>query len=229
MGYHSFRNIGYRLTDSEAACQKWREKFAGFDPHRASAVLDLPVDAEYIYVTYFGQRYRLRLADGVLEKAVSSSDAPDWTEDLFMNEALVLYHLLGDVAEHPKKTGIWCSESDLDPVKIRSGNRTDPLLNGFASDFSGKLQELEDRARRLGGRKIEKGDSSWEFYPIPQIALRLIFWDADEEFPAQVQVMVDSGVTDYMHYEAVGCMIADLFELIGGGETALAGTVQEVF
>ena len=255
MGYHSFRNIGYRLTDSEAACTKWREKFAGFDPQRAASVLQLPADSSHIYVTYFGQKYRLRLADGVLEKALPGPDAepgnaaagagsvPEdaaagaesvpgdaaagadaaWTEDLFMNEALVLYHLLGDVKEDPRQTGRWCSEADLDPVKIRSGNRTDPLLGGFAADFSGRIPELEKAALRLGGTRVEKGDSSWEFHPIPQIAMRLIFWDADDEFPAQTQVMVDSGVTDYMHYEAVGCMIADLFELIGGGEKALTG------
>ena len=217
MGYHSYRNIGYRLTDSEAACQKWREKFAGFDPDRAARVLDLPVDETHIYITYFGGKYRLRLADGVLEKKLPEG----WSEDLFMNEALVLYHLLGDVQENPRRTGVWCSEADLDPVKIRSGNRTDPLLNGFAQDFTGRQEELRAAAERLGGRRIEKGDCSYEFYPIPQIAMRLIFWDADEEFPAQTQVMVDSGVKDYMHYEAVGCMIADLFELLGGGETAL--------
>ena len=234
MGYHSYRNIGYRLTDSEAACTKWREKFAGFDPAAAASVLQLPADGTHIYISYFRQNYRLRLADGVLEKALPGPEgAPEedfsspliiWTEDLFMNEALVLYHLLGDVKETPRHTGQWCSEAELDPVKIRSGNRTDPLLNGFASDFSGKIPELEKAAVRLGGVRIEKGDSAWEFHPIPQIALRLIFWDADEEFPAQTQVMVDSGVTDYMHYEAVGCMIADLFELIGGGEKALTGS-----
>ncbi len=218
MGYHSFRNIGYRLTDSEAACTKWREKFRGFDPKTAVSALQLPSDGSYVRITYFGTEYRLRLADGVLEKRISGG----WTEDLFMNEALVLYHLLGDVCEHPRSTGIWCSEADLDPVKIRSGNRTDPLLNGFAADFSGKIPELEAAAVRLGGTRIEKGDSSWEFHPIPQIAMRLIFWDADDEFPAQTQVMVDSGVCDYMHYEAVGCMIADLFELLGGGEVPLA-------
>ncbi len=231
MGYHSYRNIGYRLTDSEAACAKWREKFCGFDPAVAAAALQLPFDESYIYVTYFGTRYRLCMENGVLEKLVTDGNGEnasgeetgggEWTEDLFMNEALVLYHLLGDVKENPRKTGIWCSEADLDPVKIRSGNRTDPLLNGFAEDFSGKLAELEAAALRLGGTRIEKGDSSWEFHPIPQIALRLIFWDADEEFPAQTQVMTDSGVGDYMHYEAVGCMIADLFELLGGGEVSL--------
>ncbi len=226
MGYHSYRNIGYRLTDSEAACTKWREKFCAFDPGKAAAALQLPFDETYIYITYFGTQYRLRLADGVLEKQTAEAagkDSPEetWTEDLFMNEALVLYHLLGDVRENPRKTGIWCSEADLDPVKVRSGNRTDPLLNGFASDFTGKVPELEEAALRLGGTRVPKGDSSWEFHPIPQVALRLIFWDADEEFPAQVQVMTDSGIGDYMHYEAVGCMIADLFELLGGGEVSL--------
>ena len=57
-----------------------------------------------------------------------------------------------------------------------------------------------------------KGDAAFLFYAVPQIPLRLIFWDADEEFPAQTQVLVDSRITDYLHYESVGCVISDLLE-----------------
>ena len=42
----------------------------------------------------------------------------------------------------------------------------------------------------------------------------MIFWDSDEDFPAQVQVLVDQRVTDYIHFETVGCLISDLFEKI---------------
>ena len=42
--------------------------------------------------------------------------------------------------------------------------------------------------------------------------IQLIFWDADEDFPAQVQVLVDERITDFIHYETVGCIISDLFE-----------------
>ena len=42
--------------------------------------------------------------------------------------------------------------------------------------------------------------------------LCLVFWDADEDFPAQAQILVDQNVTDFLHYETVGCVISDLLE-----------------
>lgn len=39
-----------------------------------------------------------------------------------------------------------------------------------------------------------------------------VFWEKDEEFPAQVRVFVRENATDYVHYEAISFMIADLFQ-----------------
>lgn len=47
---------------------------------------------------------------------------------------------------------------------------------------------------------------------VPQIQLQLHFWDADEDFPAQTQILVDRKITDYIHFETVGCLISDLLE-----------------
>ena len=52
----------------------------------------------------------------------------------------------------------------------------------------------------------------YEFEAFPQVHLRLIFWEAEEDFPAQVQILVDRCVTDFIHYETIGCLIADLLD-----------------
>ena len=87
----------------------------------------------------------------------------------------------------------------------------------FANDYSGRVHELEERCRRVGG-KYEKsiGDTAWTFFPFPEIPIKLVFWEKDEEFPAQIRVFVHENATDYVHYEAVSFMIADLFQKIDG-------------
>ena len=214
MGFHSFRNIGFSFVDAEAICSKWRRIFAGYNPEKAIRILGLTENAGCLYIQYFDKKYRLVLQNGVLEKRTDSGAAEKWTENIFMNEALVLYHLLGDMQESPRTAGEWIPEANLDPVKIRSGNRTDPMLNGFASQYAGRLPELERACIKAGGRKVERGDLCYEFRPFPQIPVQLVFYDADEEFSAKVQLLVDRYITDYMHFEAVGCMVADLLEKV---------------
>ncbi len=63
-----------------------------------------------------------------------------------------------------------------------------------------------------GGVELQAGDAACEFEAFPQVHLRLVFWDQDEDFPAKAQILVDQCVTDFVHYETVGCMIADLLD-----------------
>ncbi|MDY3918411.1 MAG: DUF3786 domain-containing protein [Candidatus Limivivens sp.] len=211
MSFHSYRNIGFSFTDAEAACRKWRERFSGFDSAGKERYITFTREKEYLRLWYFGQEYRLNCGNGVLEK----KEGTEWTDRLEMNEALTVYHYLGDGTGNVHESGEWVPESSLDPVRIRSSDRMDPLLVNFAKDYSGKTEELEKRCKIAGG-EYEKsaGDTAWIFFPFPEIPLKLVFWEKDEEFPAQVKVYARENATDYVHYEAVSFMIADLFQKI---------------
>ena len=89
------------------------------------------------------------------------------------------------------------------------------LLETFSAEFAGKTDLLEAVCRKAGGTPVEtKADLSYQFYPFPQVPIQLLFWDEDEDFPAQTQIMVDKRVTDYVHPDTSGCMAADLMKLL---------------
>ena len=211
MGFHSYRNIGFSFTDAEATCRQWRNKFSGFDPEGKERYLTFFQESNYIRLRYFDREYRLNCENGVLEK----QDGVRWTDRLLMNEALAVYHYLGDGTGQIRQPGRWVPESALDPVRIRSNDRTVPLFVNFAEEYSGKINELDQKCKLAGGvRDDSSGDTSWIFSPFPEIPVKLVFWEKDEEFPAQVQIFVRENAADYVHYEAVSFMIADLFLVI---------------
>ena len=209
MGFHSYRNIGFSFTDAEAACRKWRNRFSGFDAAGRERYITFKKEKEYIQLWYFEREYRLNCENGVLEK----KDGIQWTDKLQMNEALAVYHYLGDGIGNIREPGKWVPENALDPVRVRSNDRMNPLYEIFANDYSGRIHELEEKCKAAGG-KYEKsmGDTSWIFLPFPEIPVKLVFWEKDEEFPAQVRIYVRENAADYVHYEAVSFMIADLFQ-----------------
>lgn len=211
MGFHSYRNIGFSFTDAAITCRKWRDNFSGFHTEGKEKYITFLREKEYVRLLYFGREYRLNCGNGVLEKKEDTL----WTDKLEMNEALAVYHYLGDGTGKIHDAGNWVMESSLDPVRIRSNDRTDPLFVSFAKEYTGKISELEERCRALGGKYDEStGDTAWIFLPFPEIPIKLAFWEEDEEFPAQVKVFVRENATDYVHYEAVSFMIADLFQKI---------------
>lgn len=208
--YHAYQARGFNFDVFAVQKAQWQERFAGFDPAKIVEILQLPVEDGKLYVTYFGRQYRLRLSDGVLEKMGNYQ----WTERLWTNEAMSVYHYLYYTKDRPGFKGSFVPSSSLEGSGIRNTNVPDPLLDPFARRFSGRTAALREVCERLGGRKLAQGDVSYEFDSFPTVPLRLIFWDAEEEFPAQARVLMDEKATDYMDAETVGCVVSDLLELI---------------
>ena len=208
VNYHAFQSRGVLFSNYEVVCRQWQEKFSGYAPGRIARILHLKTDDNYLYLTYFGALYRLRLTAGVLEK----QEVGEWIPELYFNEAMSVYHLLYYTKDLPVISGKWVPGHTIDGVVSRNPSAADPLLTPFAKEYSGRLEELEAACRKAGGTKLEGGDISYEFEAFPWVHLRLVFWDADEDFPARAQLLVDQCVTDFVHYETVGCIISDLLE-----------------
>lgn len=208
VNYHASQSRGVLFSNHEKVCQQWREEFTAYDPARISRILHLASDGQYLYLTYFKSPFRLRLADGTLEKQKDG----EWTEELYFNEAMSVYHLLHFTKDLPTISGKWVPSQRIDGVVSRNPAVKDPLLAPFEAKYSGRVEALRAACLAAGGQKLQAGDAAYEFEVFPQVHLRLVFWDADEDFPAQAQVLVDQCVTDYIHYETVGCMIADLLD-----------------
>lgn len=208
VNYHAFQNRGYLFSSHEALCEQWRTAFTGFDPARIAEILQLKTDENHLYLSYFQTPYRLCLSDGHLERETDDG----WTDALYFNETMSIYHLLHYTKDQPRITGIWVPNTALEGAGAHNRNLPDPLLTPFAAHFSGKTESLSAACRKLGGLSLSKGDIAYQFTSFPQIPLQLIFWDADEDFPAQIQILVDKGVTDFIHFETTGCIISDLLE-----------------
>lgn len=206
--YHAFQSRGYLFSTYEALCEQWHTTFSNYDPARISRILNLEYDEAYLYLTYFQTPYRLRLRDGWLEKKKENV----WTDKVYFNETMSIYHLLYYTKDVPLVSHVWVPNTALERTARQNRRMPDPLLTPFARKFTGHTAKLEAACQNLGGVKFNKGEVAYEFAPFPQVHLQLIFWDADEDFPAQVQLLVDKQVTDFLHFETTGCIISDLLE-----------------
>lgn len=138
-----------------------------------------------------------------------------WSGQLYFNETMAVYHLLRYVKDDPSLSGRWIPNDQLDTRAGGNSRQKDMLLETFSRDFAGKTELLDAVCRKAGGTCVStKADLSYQFYPFPQVPIQLLFWDEDEDFPAQTQIMVDQQVTDYVHPDTTGCMAADLMKLL---------------
>ncbi|MDR2405843.1 MAG: DUF3786 domain-containing protein [Deltaproteobacteria bacterium] len=94
-----------------------------------------------------------------------------------------------------------------------------PLFEAFGDGH----HKFAPAAEALGGSYLghhEAGGHLWEFQVLPKIRMRLVFEEADDEFPMQVRSMFDSRATDFLGFECLaflhGCLVHALTHSPGG-------------
>lgn len=83
-------------------------------------------------------------------------------------------------------------------------------LETLAAAFSGRAAALERGLVALSGRKLTGGDVAYEVDAFPDFPVAVRFWDGDEEFPAQVNLLFDRNATDLIHVESVVTIASQL-------------------
>ena len=69
--------------------------------------------------------------------------------------------------------------------------------------FDGRSGALEQAYLSLGGKKLPWSDMGYELSAFQCIPVRFLFWEGDEEFPAQGNLLFDAGATDFIHGESI--------------------------
>lgn len=75
--------------------------------------------------------------------------------------------------------------------------------------FSGHVEELKNACEKLGGKPLPQGDVGYQLSVYPFLDMAVYFWDADDEFEAQANMLFDSNITNFLHEENVVCVAAD--------------------
>ncbi len=147
-----------------------------------------------IPVRVLGEIYTLRRADARLF-------APSGEEADF-ETAMSVYDLLGRESSAPHLSGQFVPTMELHGI-MGSNSVHEDLGSERAKPFTGKAEALDAACRRLGGIKSGKGDVSYALPVFDCFPVQLRFWEADEEFPAQLQFFFDRLALDYLHYETL--------------------------
>lgn len=184
----------YRLVT-----EQWREKALKFDFSERYRTLGLWGDttAGDRKIRFFGKVYGIGREDARLYE----EEHPD--REVNFNTAMAIYHIFCYSQPCAKAAGMW--------VPLREIRRAAPFeraflqqtLEPFARRCDGRVEELRAAGERLGFRKLAQSDAGMEAQVFDCLPIRLLFWDGDEEFPAQANILFDANANDFLHEETV--------------------------
>ncbi len=175
--------------------------FLKYEPEKLRERLSLPRDPAGIPIRFLGEDYLVRREDGEVVDARGARAS--------FNAALAIYDVLCRSEETPVLAGSFVPTMELHGIMGSNSvhedfNQRDALL------FTGRTEALAAACRALGGTPGEKGDVCFRIPVFPFFPAELRFWEADEEFPPQLQFFWDANALDFARYETLWYMASAL-------------------
>jgi hypothetical protein len=149
-----------------------------------------------IAVRYLGREVWLSLPGGTME-------TPDGGGPLSLREEILILHYLERASGIPP-TGNWISFAEISggafyhPVFLQRSKA--PLVKCFGEDPQKLLVLASEEVR---GESLALGDAGVKIQVFPRVALGMVLWKGDAEFPPEGNVLFDSSITGYLPVEDI--------------------------
>lgn len=108
-------------------------------------------------------------------------------EDVIAAKILVIRYLLN--GEYSFSRGEFCTYSEMPWGNVYQKQFHGRCILRLAYGFGNKLGSFQSVMERMGGKKLEFGDLSYEICLTGQYFVRFILWEGDDEFPPSSQIL----------------------------------------
>lgn len=199
------------MNQYKELCEKWRQIFLEMDLDAVVEKLPfLQLTEEHLELNYLGIPHKVSRETGMIYNCKTGEQLEAF------NDLMAIYHLFYYACEHPVVSGTWVPFREVKMASVFDQAYQNMILKPFAESFSGKLDILKLVIEELGYEKERYGDISCripifgssktesDLESIPcKIELIMTFWDGDDEYPAQANLLFDKQITDFTHPETV--------------------------
>lgn len=189
-----------RQSNYDQVIENWRLKFLEMDQEELIRKFQLEADEEFLYIIYFSKRFRIDRKNGFI-----TEDGKSPGFDTVMN----IYNTFYYSAAHPVASGNLVAFRQVKRVHPFEAAYRRTIIFRLQELFAGKTEELRKACEALGGTLLPQGDVGYVLPVFPFLNIAVLFWDKDEEFEAQANMLFDSEITEFMHEENVVCVAAD--------------------
>lgn len=189
-----------RQSNYDQVIENWRLKFLEMDQEELIRKFQLEADEEFLYIIYFSKRFRIDRKNGFI-----TEDGKSPGFDTVMN----IYNTFYYSAAHPVASGNLVAFRQVKRVYPFEAAYRRTIISRLQELFAGKTEELRKACEALGGTLLPQGDVGYVLPVFPFLNIAVLFWDKDEEFEAQANMLFDSEITEFMHEENVVGVAAD--------------------
>lgn len=190
-------------SNYDKVIEEWRLRFLKMDQEALIEKFQLETDDRAVYLTYFNHKMRIDRFTGVITYVEEPQKIAGF------NTCMDIYNLFHYSIDIPVASGILVPFRQVKRVYPFEAAYKRTVLKTLQEAFSGHVEELKNACEKLGGKPLPQGDVGYQLSVYPFLDMAVYFWDADDEFEAQANMLFDSNITNFLHEENVVCVAAD--------------------
>ena len=188
----STENISTQYYDTEARLKTLRTK----QERLLALIPGLAREGGDLTLRHFGEKFAVDATTG----AIRSLDRPG---PVSATVRLNIYTLFGYVSPLARFRDQWVTFPQLRDTSVFEAAFQSAILRPLAATFSGHAGALRQALEAMGGTPLPTGDVGYQVEAFACIPVRYLFWEGDDEFPAQANMLFDASATDYIHGESI--------------------------
>jgi hypothetical protein len=107
-------------------------------------------------------------------------------------QVLILHYMKAPLM--PSPTNLWIAYREIPGAAFYFGAFVKRAVEPLKKVFGDNLAGFTRAAQKLHPQEIDNGDVGFEFRVLPAVPLQLILWAADDEFPAEANILFDKNI-----------------------------------
>lgn len=199
-----------KVSNYDYMRDKMQTEFLKYNIEPKIRKYQLRCSSEYLYIRFVENEYRIDRTKGAVERLDSQWIQADY------NESMTIFDVLCYAKDDAELAGEYAAVNRLKGVVQTTSGVGNSIFTPYMMQLAGKSEKLKEACRKLGGKPCRPGDVAFELKLFDFLPVIFQFWDADEEFDAQMVLKWDSNILDFMHYEttffAACCLLKKIME-----------------
>jgi hypothetical protein len=159
----------------------------------------------FFSLSVWGKPYRIYPHQFKIKSSMENHDKFQPYFDLF-----ALHYLLG--AKETELAGQWISEKDIPGGSTFFRGPHEIPTHLITSRFTGNIKEFKTKGEQLSGASLGLADAAFAFKITPRIPAAVLFWEGDDEFPAEAKILFDRTIAQHLSSDIIWALAVGICE-----------------
>ncbi len=184
------------------ALERGRTEWVAADPARCAALAGAEWTPSGIRVPFFGRPHLVTHPEGVVYVAAGPDlNRPDAElREAHVSIQIVLLHYLM-TADGTPPADRWITFRELPDGLFYAQAFAGHAEGVLAERLGSRLDRFRQAAEALGGSPLGLADAAYRFQAFPRLAVAVLLWEGDEDFPPQARILFDAHAGHYLPTE----------------------------